>query len=102
MDEIADSDGSSSFAFSVPAYPDWAGALARIALSGPDGTVEMNHDGGSAVALLRDPVTGSVRGILRHWATGDLAGDATVSSPPEAGLEVQVSRGVPDAEAWKR
>ncbi|MYA33508.1 MAG: hypothetical protein F4Y33_07560, partial [Gemmatimonadales bacterium] len=102
MDEIADGDGSSSFAFSVPAHEDWAGALARIVLAGPDGAVEMDRDGGRAAALLLDPVTGRVRGILRDVAMEDLAGAATVSSPPEAGLEVQVSRGVPPLEAWRK
>ena len=96
MDEIADGDGSTGFELSVPAHPDWAGAMARIRLTGPDGSVEMDRDGESAAALLRDPVTGRARGILRNWATEDLAGAATVSSLPEAGLEVQVSRGVPD------
>ena len=101
MDEIADGDGGSSFAFAVPAHPDWASALMRIVLSGPGGDAIMDRNGGSAAALLRDPVTGRVRGILRDWATDDLA-DAAVSAPPEAGLEVQVSRGVPGAEAWRR
>ena len=101
MDEIADGDGGSSFAFAVPAHPDWANALMRIVLSGPGGDAIMDRNGGSAAALLRDPVTGRVRGILRDWATDDLA-DAAVSAPPEAGLEVQVSRGVPGAEAWRR
>jgi len=102
MDEIADGDGSSSFAFSLPAHPDWAGALERITLSGPDGSVEMDRDGAPAAALLRDPVTGRVRGILRDWATEDLAGAGAISSPPEPGLEVQVSRGLPGPEAWRR
>ena len=102
MDEIADGDGSSSFAFSVPAHPDWAGALARIVLSGPNGSVEMDRDGASAAALLRDPVTGRVRGILRNLAAEDLAGAATIPSQPEPGLEVQISRGVPGPEAWRR
>ena len=101
MDETADGDGSASFAFAVPVRPDWADALARITLSGPDGSVEMDRDAGPAAALLRDPVTGRVRGILRDWSTEDLAGAAILTDPLEAGLEVQVSRGVPDAEAWR-
>ncbi|MDE2943912.1 MAG: M66 family metalloprotease [Gemmatimonadota bacterium] len=102
MDEIADGDGSTSFAFSLPAHPDWAGALARIVLTGPNGAVDMDRDGAPAAALLRDPVTGRVRGILRDWATEDLAGAGTISPPPEAGLEVQISRGVPPAAAWRK
>ena len=102
MDEIADGDGSSSFAFAVPVRPDWADALARITLSGPDGSVEMDRDGGSAAALLRDPVTGRVRGILRDLRTEDLAGAAIAPDLPEPGLEVQLSRGVPAADAWRR
>jgi len=101
MEEIADGDGSTAFAFAVPAHADWAGALARITLSGPDGAVEMDRNGGSAAALLRDPVTGRFRGVLRDWRTEGPAGAAALAHPPEAGLEVQVSRGVPDAEAWR-
>ena len=102
MNETADGDGGASFAFAVPARPDWADGLARITLSGPDGSTVMDRDRESAAALLRDPVTGRVRGILRDWATEDLAGAAVVRDLPEAGLEAQVSRGVPGTEAWRR
>lgn len=103
MDEAADGDGSSSFAFVLPARPEWAGALASIRLTGPGGGVELGRDGPSMAALLRDPATGRVRGILRDWpGTGSVGADGTVWDRFGPGLDVQVSRGVPGAEGWRR
>ena len=102
MGEIADGDGGGSFAFAVPVRPDWADALARITLSGPRGSAVVDGAGASTAALLRDPVTGRFRGILRNWPAKGLAGAAMAPAPPEAGLEVQVSRGVPGPDAWRR
>lgn len=78
MEEIADGDGGASFAFAVPVRPHWADVLARITLSGPDGVAVVDRDGMSAAALIRDPVTGRVRGVLRrHDGRQDVAqGDA--------------------------
>ena len=103
MDEIVDGDGGSSFAFAVPIRPEWADVLARITLSGPGGSLAvMDRDGGSATALLRDPDTGRVRGILRDWPTEGLRGVDVALFPPGVRMDVQVSRGIPGAEAWKR
>ena len=100
MDPIADGDGSSSFAFAVPARPRWADALARITLVSPGGTVVVDRHGESAAALLRDPVTGILRGVLRDWPPGERSGSRFLSVAE--GLEAQISRGVPRAEAWRR
>ena len=102
MDKIADGDADASFAFAVPVRPHWADALARITLSGPGGSAVMDRDGTSVAALLRDPATGRFRGVLRDWSAESPAGAAMVFHPPEAGLELQVSRGLPGAEAWRR
>ncbi|MDE2794327.1 MAG: Ig-like domain-containing protein [Gemmatimonadota bacterium] len=102
MDENTDGDGGSSFAFAVPIRSHWADALARITLSGPGGASEMDRDGGSATALLLDPATGRVRGILRDWPTEGLPGVDMESYPPAATMDVQVSRGIPRAAAWRR
>ena len=100
MEQIADGDGSSSFAFALPARPEWAGTLARITLSSPGGTAVMDRDGISAAALLRDPVTGILRGVLRDWSLEEPGlHDRFLSAARE--FEVQVSRGVPGVEAWR-
>ena len=103
MAETADSDGRSSFALALAADSNWADALSRIVLTGPGGSVAMSAGAGPAAALLRDPATGRVRGILRDWpgsAAGALpdAGRAL----PERRLEIQVSTGIPRSDAWHR
>ena len=104
MAETADGDGRQSFVFALPAEAGWADALARIVLTGPGGTAELDAESGPAAALLLDPATGNVRGILRDWpdaAAAQAQADAAASLP-EPGLEVQVSRGVPALDAWLR
>ena len=100
MPEVADGDGSTSFAFVLPARPDWAGNLASITLSGPDGSFTLDGDTDIPMAILLDPSTGRVRGILRDLPQADAAALA-----PQAGLDgldVLFSRGIPDAAAWNR
>ncbi len=103
MTETADGDGRSSFALSLAADSDWADALSRIVLTGPDGSVAMSAGAGPAAALLRDPATGRVRGILRDWP-GSAAGAQPDAGRalPERELEVQVSSGIPRSDAWHR
>ncbi len=103
MAEMADGDGRSSFALALATDSDWADALSRIVLTGPDGSVAMNAGAGPAAALLRDPATGRVRGILRDWP-GSAAGAQSDAGRalPERGLEVQVSAGIPRPDAWRR
>ncbi len=100
MGETADGDGRSLFVFTLPAEAGWADAMARIVLTGPGGTVELDAESGPAAALLRDPDTGRVRGLLRDWPGPGAQADA--AALPEPGLEVQVSRGVPAPDAWRR
>ncbi|MCY4573082.1 MAG: leucine-rich repeat domain-containing protein [Gemmatimonadetes bacterium] len=102
MPETADGDGSSSFAFALPVRAGWEGSLATITLSGPNGSVTLNGDSDVSMAILRDPRTGQVRGILRDLpdptqAARDGAGNASGQE-----LEVLFSRGIPDAAAWRR
>ena len=68
MPEVADGDGRSSFAFTLPMQPEWAGQLARINLSGPGGSVTLGQDSSRPVTILRNPRTGQIRGILRGSA----------------------------------
>lgn len=100
MPEVADGDGSSSFAFVLPAEPGWAGDLASITLSGPGGSVRLDRDTNLPMTILLDPRTGQVRGFLRDLPQADSAALA-----PQAGLDsldVLFSRGIPDVEAWDR
>ena len=112
MPEISHSEGG-VFAFILPARSDWSDGLSRIVLSGPEGITtvggEDDLDIGDvpAAALLLDSVTGKVRGILRDWPDQGVS-DSGVSAAaarrlaPEPGLEVVISRGVPEAADWER
>ena len=88
----------SSFVFALPVQPDWADALANITLSGPAGTATLDGDSDIRMAILRDPVTGRVRGFLRD--VGDPAAGALARAA--GGLDVLLSRGIPGASAWRR
>ena len=103
MPEVADGDGGSSFVFALPVQPVWAGNLAAVDLSGPGGTVTMDRDTDLSMVILRDPRTGQVRSILRGarpeaLAQPDVAGDVA----PGSRFSVLSSRGIPDADAWRR
>ena len=103
MAEVADSEGRSSFALALLTESGWTNTLSRIVLAGPSGTAEMNRESGPAMALLRDPRTGRVRGILNDWPLGAAAGtQAATRALPERGLDVQVSTGIPRPDAWRR
>ena len=100
MPEVVDGDGSSSFAFVLPAQPGWASNLATLTLSGPGGSVTLDSDTDLPMTILLDPSTGQVRGILQDLPQADAAALA-----PQAGfdsLDVLFSRGIPDAAAWSR
>ena len=103
MPEIADGDGSSSFAFVLPVRPGWEDGLASITLSGPGGSVTLDADSDLPMAILRNPQTGHVRGILRHPPAGFLtlaAADAAGSLA--SGVEVLFSRGIPEMGTGRR
>ena len=103
MPEVADGDGSSSFAFALPARPGWERDLASIALTGPGGSVTLDGASDRPMAILRDPRTRQVRGFLRDLPPTTLTwAEAAAAVSPEPGLEVLFSRGIPDAEAWRR
>ena len=101
MPVTVDGDGSSSFAFALPVRAGWEGGLTTITLSGPKGTVTLDGESDIPMAILRDPRTGQVRGILRDPPpAAEAAADAVGEGAP--GLEVLFSRGIPDAAAWRR
>ena len=102
MPEVADGEGEGSFVFALPVRPGWE-ALASLVLSGPVGSATLDGNSDLSTAILRDPQTGQVRGILRDLpdptaAQAD-AGAGVVTGQP---LEVLFSRGIPGADAWRR
>ena len=100
MPETTDGDGRSSFVFALPVEPGWAGNVASITLSGPGGSAALDSDTDLSMAILLDPGTGQVRGILRDLPQAD-AGAAFAQVGPDS-LDVLFSRGIPDAAAWSR
>ena len=104
MMELADADGRSSFVFAMPVQPEWAGVLESITLSGPEGSTTMDQATYQPMAILRDPDSGQVRGILRGEDVANLIGAAAqpagLTEARPAG--VLFSRGIPDAASWRR
>ena len=101
ISEYADAEGG-SFAFILPVRETWPGNLRRITLSGPEGFAEIggDEDGDRYMALMRDGATGEVRGILRDWPDPNDPSVAGRRIPPEPGMDVTVSGGVPDQDSW--
>ena len=103
MRQVADGDGSSGFAFVLPVESGWEGALSSITLSGPGGSVTLDGDSDRSMAILRDPRTGRIRGILSDLpATVLTRMDAVAALAADRRFDVLFSRGIPDAEAWRR
>ena len=98
MPDVADGDGSSSFAFVLPVEPGWTVRLASITLSGPGGSVTLDSDTDTPLYILVDPGTRQVRGILRDLPQAGAS--ALVSQSGTESLDVLFSRGIPDAAAW--
>ncbi len=101
MPEMADGDGSSSFAFVLPVQPGWVDNLASITLSGPGGSTTLDSNTDLPMTILLDPRSGQVRGILRDPPQADAAA-ALAHQAGLDGLDVLFSRGIPDAAAWRR
>ena len=103
MPEVADGDGRSSFAFTLPVRSEWEGTLTAITLSGPGGSVTLDTGSDLPIAILRDASSGRVRGILRDVQDLDMErADVAAALGAGSGLEVLFSRGIPDAAAWRR
>ena len=100
MPEMVHGDGQSAFAFALPASPAWRAELVQLTLSGPGGTVVQKRDAERAIAVLLNPASGQVRGFLRDLPPDVTAADAALAV--QSGLDVLISRGVPEPEAWAR
>ena len=102
MQEMWDGDGRSGFTFALPVQAEWGSELASLALTGPGGTVEMREGSEPPMAIMRDPVTGHVRAILRDLPAGAMGPGALDALAPEPGLDIMVSGGLPGSAAWRR
>ena len=91
-------DERSSFVFAIPVT--WTEPLSRISLSGGDESVALDRDSDSPMAILRDPVTGQIRAMLRVPDTADLA--AAFGTDEASRFEVFFSRGIPDEATQRR
>ncbi len=102
MPETADGNGSSAFAFALPVRSGWARSLASITFTSPGGSFTLSGDSDVPMAILRDPRTGQIRGILRDLPpAAQVAMDAAGQAGGPA-WETLFSRGIPGAEAWRR
>ena len=91
---LSERETGSAFVFALPVRPGWAGALAAIALSGPDDrTATLDADSDRPMAILIDRRTRQVRAVLRNVPAPPAVGD---------GMEVLFSRGIPEAGEWRR
>ena len=103
MPEVADGDGRSSFAFILPAQPEWSDRLASITLSGPGGVVTLDKETDRPVTLLLNPRTGEIRGILRDVTpAARTRSNAAAALSLDPGVEMLTSRGIPELEDWRR
>ena len=99
MGEVADAEGG-IFTFVIPVDPSWRERLDRIVLAGPEGVVVQDSNTDTASVLLRDSATGQVRGFMRDVPAGPSGALSARRSLPEPGLEMTISRGIPDFEDW--
>ena len=81
-------DERSGFVFAIPVT--WPGALERVSLTGGNESAILDGSTDSPMTILRDPVTGEVRAILRRPAA------QAIEIVGEPGLEVLFSPGIPD------
>ena len=100
MPAVAGGEGSSSFAFMLPARPEWEGRLVSIVLAGPGGSAVLDRDTDRPMAILRNPRTGQVRGFLRAPSAIETRAAADSAGAPASDLEVLLSRGIPDVGDW--
>ncbi|MCY4400673.1 MAG: M66 family metalloprotease [Gemmatimonadetes bacterium] len=81
-------DGRTGFVFAIPVT--WEGAISRIRLSGGEESFVLDGNTDLPMTILRDPVTGQVRAILRRPVT------SAMGAVGEPDLEILFSRGIPE------
>lgn len=90
--QIEAESGEEHFVFTLPVDPAWAGSLASITVSGPNGSDRLDATVQRPIAIVTDRVTGRIRALLPDFETAPVAG------PREA---VTVSYGLPDKAALR-
>ena len=98
--EYVDAEGGGSFAFILPVGANWPESLERVTITGPGGFDSIGDEEDGHYALMLDRATGEVRGILRDWPDPANPRVAGRRLPPEPGLEITTSGGIPDPESW--
>lgn len=84
--------GEEHFVFTLPVDPAWAGSLASITVSGPNGSDRLDATVRRPIAVVTDMATGRIRKLLRDFEAAPVAGPGEV---------VAVSRGLPDEAALR-
>ena len=84
--------GEEHFVFTLPVDPAWAGSLASITVSGPNGSDLLDATVHRPLAIVTDMVTGRIRKLLRDFEAVPVAGPGEV---------VTASRGLPDEAALR-
>ena len=92
-----DGNGGRHFFFTVPIEADWADALERITLTGPEGLVALDADDQRMITVVTERSTGRIRAILRDWEGGL---PAALSGDPD--LDVVTTRMIRDAVRLRR
>ncbi|MYD00248.1 MAG: hypothetical protein F4X13_13375 [Gammaproteobacteria bacterium] len=92
-----DDHGGKHFFFTVPIEADWAEALERLTLTGPEGEAYVDRTDERRITVVTEPGTGGLRAILRDWegALPEVLGN-------EADLEVSMTRGLREAVRLRR
>jgi len=81
-------DGRSGFVFAIPIT--WDGTISRIRLSGAEDSFVLDGDTDLPMTILRDPVTGQIRAILRRPVA------QAMDAVGEPNFAVLFSRGIPE------
>ena len=81
-------DERSGFVYAIPVT--WAGEISRIRLSGADESFVLDGDTDLPMTILRDPVSGQIRAILRRPVA------QAMDAVGEPSFEVLFSRGIPE------
>ena len=70
MKPVADRQGRSGFAYTIPSRPEWADELAAVELVGPAGSATIDRDTNRPVAIVRERATGRCAGDSARRAGG--------------------------------
>lgn len=94
MPEIADAPGKSShFVFTVPVQEGWAGSVASVTFSGPEGTVTMDGETETPMTIAREGKSGRIRAFWDGWRD---------DSEARPGWVLLRSSGIPGPREWER